>query len=174
MSYRSRICRRRLWENWDLNLISISALHCKDGNKGIFYFDIVLLVSRSPKVTPLRGKQVRASRRWPFSRTPPPKKKKVAVSLCAEGREIIPIWIKFGMVVDISNIITDTNFGDRRLKGFWVGGGSNFPLSHWLSSSPLQHSRTIVRACDLPSWGCRFVCDGIFNLLTSTHHSSTE
>jgi len=33
---------------------------------------------------------------------------------------------------------------------FLGGGGSNFPLSHWLSSSPLQHSRTTVRACDKP------------------------
>ena len=32
--------------------------------------------------------------------------------------------------------------------GVLGGGGSNFFLSHWLSSSPLQHSRTTVRACD--------------------------
>jgi len=51
-----------------------------------------------------------------------------------------PIWIKFCMVVDIPDVVTHTNFGDHRLRGFWVAGGSNFPLSHWLSSSPLQHS----------------------------------
>jgi len=34
------------------------------------------------------------------------------------------------------------------VKGFLWGGGSNFTLSHRLSSSPLQHSRTTVRACD--------------------------
>jgi len=33
------------------------------------------------------------------------------------------------------------DFGDHRLRGFW----SNFPLSHWLSSSPLQHSRTAIQ-----------------------------
>ena len=36
------------------------------------------------------------------------------------------------------------------VKGFLGGRGSNFPFSHWLSSSPLQHSRTTVRACDTP------------------------
>jgi len=59
-----------------------------------------------------------------------------------------PIWIKFFLVLDIPNIITYTNFGDRRLKGFWVAGVSNFPLSHRLSSSPLQHSRTTMPVCD--------------------------
>ena len=33
--------------------------------------------------------------------------------------------------------------------GFERGGGSNFGLLHWLASSPLQHSRTTVRVCDL-------------------------
>ena len=30
------------------------------------------------------------------------------------------IWIKFCMVVDITDIVTNTNFGDHRLRGFWV------------------------------------------------------
>ena len=34
------------------------------------------------------------------------------------------------------------------------GGGSNFPLSHRLSSSPLQQSRTTVRVCDFASIVC--------------------
>ena len=38
-----------------------------------------------------------------------------------------PIWIKFGVVVDIPNIVTYTNFGDHRLRGFWVAGGQIFP-----------------------------------------------
>jgi len=50
-----------------------------------------------------------------------------------------PIWIKFRMVVDIPDVIICTNLGDHRLRGFgWRG--SNFPLSHRLSWSPLQHS----------------------------------
>jgi len=35
------------------------------------------------------------------------------------------------------------------LTGFERGGGSNFGLLHWLASSPLQHSRTTVRVCDV-------------------------
>ena len=57
-----------------------------------------------------------------------------------------PIWIKFCMVVHIPDVVNYTNLGDHRLMGFWVaGGGSNFPISHRLSSSPLQHSRSTVR-----------------------------
>jgi len=53
-----------------------------------------------------------------------------------------PIWIQFCMVVDIHDVVTYTNFGDHRLRGFWVAGGQISPLSHRLSSSPLQHSFT--------------------------------
>jgi len=53
------------------------------------------------------------------------------------------------MVVDIDDIVTYANFGDHRLRGFWVAGGQiPPPLSYRLSSSPLQHSRTTVRVCD--------------------------
>jgi len=34
------------------------------------------------------------------------------------------------------------------VEGFLDSGGSNFALSHWLSSSPLQYSRTTERVCD--------------------------
>jgi len=34
-----------------------------------------------------------------------------------------PIWIKFCKVVDIPDKVTYTNFGDHRLRGFWVAGG---------------------------------------------------
>ena len=60
-----------------------------------------------------------------------------------------PIWIRFCVVVDITDIVTCTNFGDYRLKGFWVTGGQISPVSHRLSSSPLQHFLTTVRVCDL-------------------------
>jgi len=33
--------------------------------------------------------------------------------------------------------------------GFERGAGSNFGLLHWLASSPLQHSHTTVRVCDI-------------------------
>ena len=40
------------------------------------------------------------------------------------------------------------NFLWRSVKGFGGGKGSNFPFSHWLASSPLQHSRTIYIPCE--------------------------
>jgi len=40
------------------------------------------------------------------------------------------IWIKFCLFVDITDIVTYTNFGDRRLRGFLVAWGqiSPFPI----------------------------------------------
>ena len=37
----------------------------------------------------------------------------------------------------------------RSVKGLRGGGGSKCALLHWLWSSPLQHSPTTVRVCDL-------------------------
>jgi len=39
-----------------------------------------------------------------------------------------PIWIIFCVVVDITDVVTYTNFGDHRLRGFWVAGGQIFPF----------------------------------------------
>jgi len=50
-------------------------------------------------------------------------------------------------VVDVTDAVIYTNFGDHRLRVFRVAG-SNFSLSYRLWSFPLQHSRTIVRVCD--------------------------
>jgi len=41
------------------------------------------------------------------------------------------------------------NFWWWSVKGFGRGSGSNFPFSHWLASSPLQHFRTTVRVWSL-------------------------
>ena len=38
-----------------------------------------------------------------------------------------PIWIKFCMVVDIPDVVNYTNFGDYRLRGFWVAVGQISP-----------------------------------------------
>jgi len=38
-----------------------------------------------------------------------------------------PIWIQFCVVVDIPDAVIYTNFGDHRLRGFWVAGGQIFP-----------------------------------------------
>jgi len=39
-----------------------------------------------------------------------------------------PIWIKFCMVVDIPDVVTYRNFGNHRLRGFWVAGVKFPPL----------------------------------------------
>jgi len=39
-----------------------------------------------------------------------------------------PIWIKFSVVVGIPDIIIYANFGDDRLRGLGVAGGSNFAI----------------------------------------------
>jgi len=38
-----------------------------------------------------------------------------------------PIWIKFCMIVDITDIVIHTNFGDHRLRGFGGAGEVKFP-----------------------------------------------
>ena len=60
-----------------------------------------------------------------------------------------PIWIKFCMVVDIPDVVTYTNFGDHRLRGFRVAGVkfSPLPLTFIVALTTLSHYRT-VRACD--------------------------
>ena len=56
-----------------------------------------------------------------------------------------PIWIKFCMMVDIADVVTYTNFGDHRLRVFWVAGGQIPP-------SPIDfHSRpynTLALPCE--------------------------
>jgi len=39
------------------------------------------------------------------------------------------IWIKFCVVVDIPDVVTYTNFGDHRLRGFWVAVSQISPSS---------------------------------------------
>jgi len=54
-----------------------------------------------------------------------------------------PIWIKFCMMVDIADIFTYTNFGDHRLRGFWVAGGQ-------ISPSPIDFHRRPYNTLTLP------------------------
>ena len=56
-----------------------------------------------------------------------------------------PIWIKYGMLVDIPDIVTYTHFGDRdhRLRGFWVAGGQ-------ISPSPTDFHRRPYNTLALP------------------------
>ena len=54
-----------------------------------------------------------------------------------------PIWIKFCMVADIPDVVTYTNFGDHRLRGFWVAGGQ-------ISPSPIDFHRRPYNTLALP------------------------
>jgi len=52
-----------------------------------------------------------------------------------------PIWTKFCMVVDIPDVVTYTNFGDHRLRGFWVAGVKfpPLPLTFIVALTTLSH-----------------------------------
>ena len=54
-----------------------------------------------------------------------------------------PIRIKFGMVVDIPDVVTYTNFGYHGLRGFWVAGGQ-------ISPSPIDIHRRRYNTLALP------------------------
>ena len=54
-----------------------------------------------------------------------------------------PIWIKFCVMVDIADVVTYTNFGDHRLRGFWVAGGQ-------ISPSPIDFHRRPYNTLALP------------------------
>ena len=54
-----------------------------------------------------------------------------------------PIWIKFCLVVDIPDVVTYANFGDHRLRGFWVAGGQ-------ISPSPIDFHRRPYNTLALP------------------------
>jgi len=47
------------------------------------------------------------------------------------------------MVVDIPDVVTYTNFGDHRLRGFWVAGGQITP-------SPIDFHRRPYNTLALP------------------------
>ena len=114
------------------------------------------MVSRPPKGTSLRGTPsfdvfcVKIGARVSavaFLKNPPPQKK-IAESLCAEGRmrrteTPKPIWIKFCMVVDTPDAVKYTNFGDHRLRGFWVAGCQ-------ISPSPIDFHRRPYNTLALP------------------------
>jgi len=61
-----------------------------------------------------------------------------------------PIWIKFGTVVDIPDVVTCTNFGDHQIRGVWVAGGQ-------ISPSPIDFHRRPYNTLALP-------CERVINL----------
>jgi len=50
-------------------------------------------------------------------------------------------------VVDITDVITSTNFGDDRLRGLGVAGGKSLPFSTDFDRRS-YNTRTSVRVCD--------------------------
>ena len=62
-----------------------------------------------------------------------------------------PIWIKFCTVVDIPDVVTYTNFGDHRLRVFWVAGGQ-------ISPSPIDFHRRPYNTLALP-------CERVISLI---------
>jgi len=69
-----------------------------------------------------------------------------------------PIWTKFCMVVDIPDTVTYTNFGDHRLRGFWVAGGQ-------ISPSPIDFHRRPYNTLALP-------CECVIRLNSFPFHSN--
>ena len=55
------------------------------------------------------------------------------------------IWIKFCMVVDIPDVVIYTNFGDHRLRGFWVAGGQISPSPNHFHRRPYN---TLALPCE--------------------------
>ena len=112
------------------------------------------LVSRPPKGTSFRGTAsfdvfcVKIGARVSavaFLKNP----KKIAESLWGAKSRMRrtetpkPIWIKFCMVVDIPDEVKYANFGDHRLRGFWVAGGQ-------ISPSPIDFHRRPYNTLALP------------------------
>ena len=70
-----------------------------------------------------------------------------------------PIWIKFCTVVDIADV-TYTNFGDHRLRGFWVAGGQ-------ISPSPIDFHRRPYNTLALP-------CERVMETWCSSNRQTTS
>ena len=101
-----------------------------------------------------------------FLKNPLPKNSRVTLCrgarnhVCAKSKPPKSVWIKFCLVVDITDVVTYTNLVSIGWGVFGWRGGSNFPISHRLWSSPLQHSRTTVRVCD------RFILHFVHRFIT--------
>ena len=117
------------------------------------------MVLRPPKGTPLRGTAsfdvfcvkigarvsavafLKSQKKYPSHLLPTGAKSRMRRTETPK-----PIWIKFGTLVDIPDVVTYTNFGDHRLRGFWVAGGQ-------ISPSPIDFRRrpynTLALPCDM-------------------------
>jgi len=73
-----------------------------------------------------------------------------------------PILIKFCIVVDIPDVVTYTNFGDHRLRGFWVAGDQIFPS---LTDFYRRPYNTLALPCE------RVICLSVRSFVGATGHS---
>ena len=62
-------------------------------------------------------------------------------------------------MVDFADVVTYTNFGDHRLKGFWVAGGQ-------ISPSPIDFHRRPYNTLALP---CERVIDQCISVVQHQH-----
>ena len=69
-----------------------------------------------------------------------------------------PIWIKLCTMVDITYMVTHTNFGDHRLRGFRVAGGQISPF-------PIDFHRRPYNTLALP-------CERVINKISSSYLSN--
>ena len=65
-------------------------------------------------------------------------------------------------MVDIPDVVTDTNFGDHRLRGFWVAGGQ-------ISPSPIDFHRRPYNTLALP---CERVSGSSYEIVISQSMNS--
>jgi len=68
------------------------------------------------------------------------------------------------MAVDIADVVTYTNFGDHRLRGFWVAGGQNSP-------SPIDFRRRPYNTLALPCERVISICLSVRFFVGATGHS---
>jgi len=94
-----------------------------------------------------------------LSQVHPPKSSRVnrgAKSRMRRTETPKPIWIQFCTLVDIPDIVIYTNFGDHRLRGFWVTGVKfpPLPLTSIIALTTLSHYRVSVwyRMRDAGEW----------------------
>jgi len=115
-----------------------------------------ILVSRPPKGTSLRGTTscdvfcvkigARVSAVAFLKNQKSSRVTRDAKSRMRRTETLKPIWIKFCVLVDIPDVVTYTNFGVHRLRGFWVAGVkfSPLPLTFIVALTTLSHYRASV------------------------------
>jgi len=107
------------WENWGQNLTYWFGDPKGTSLCGTASF-VVLCVEIGARVSAVA-----------FLKNPPPKKNpshfvpRGVKSRMRRTETPKPIWIKFCKLVDITDLVNNTNFDDHRLRGFWLALGTS-------------------------------------------------